>query len=50
MTATTPKLTAEQMAALRADLVAFELREARIYGEPMTRRAAEAKVAAGLAR
>jgi hypothetical protein len=47
---TTEKLTAEQMRALREELVAWEMSEARIYGEPMTRRMAETKVGAGLAR
>jgi hypothetical protein len=47
---TSAELTAEQMRALREELVAWELREARIYGIPMTQTMAEAKVDAGLAR
>jgi hypothetical protein len=45
-----PKLTAEQLASLRAEMVAWEMGEARIYGEPMDRAAAAAKVDAGLTR
>lgn len=42
-------MTAEAMQALKQELIAWELREARIYGEPMTPKAAAAKVEAGLA-
>lgn len=44
------KMSPEQMAVLRAELVAWEMREAGIYREPMTTQQASAKVDRGLAR
>lgn len=43
-------MSPEAMDALRQELVAWELREARIYGEDLTPAAAAAKVNAGLLR
>jgi hypothetical protein len=44
------QLTGRARGDLFADLLAFELLEARVYREPLTRADAGAKVAAGLSR
>lgn len=48
MTATT--MTSEARESLRQEMIAWELSQARVYGEPLTHEAAERKVDAGLAR